>query len=1687
MVDLASFPALALGYSGSLLSVMGDQEVVGACGNGIMSMNLETKENEMFRGKGLSVGPVAVNRKRGVVAYAERTSAGRSPCIFLMLWDSKKLHSKLEGLQDQLAFTSLDFSLDGTLLVSLGDVPDFSLVIWDWERSDPLVSSVCSVPCSHVRFNPSTPELLVSMGDGAALIWRFDRVHQQSYLSNEEVKFPGVMEHQCLCVTWMPGDVVVMGLSSGELMMIDGNTTQQLTTEEGDLLSPLQVCSCAITALDVTLKHIVCGCADGVVRWVASSNYTVSFSTNPIPGAVMAVTFSPAYNIMIVGSSLSKIYSAVTSHGLLTSGESGWSGALEMRAVAELHTDAVTAVDQVVGALVCTTSSDNTVILWDTRNYRVVSTISLSPQDKAAGTTQPSSLPTLNLGSPGALMTPKPGSSWSPGIQHGGWHDLDTPDTPAKPVQKPAVAQKPPATTGPKPPAPPGPSPPTGPQWTSKLLCIAASQLARLVAVGDSEGRVTLIDFASLAKPRIVFRDRLHKGPVVRMRWHPHHNLLLTVSRDATACFLAATEETVKPLGWKPLPAAALDCRWGVMGQPIEGEDGDFNITHAIISTTDGGLHMLTSPPITHEPQGVYLLGDEICFLKSLQLQSPALHFVLGLANADGTAMVVFAYVGCKKIRWYQIDDILFRNEDIALVTSSEESVCVGSGLALSDDGALLASCDLSGAVSVYPANNLAVRVTVHAHDLCLGGASGAMFTEDGGTLVSIGHDGVVLAHGLQPEGPLNVDAPSLVHVEESSVALVRDFTGELEPPPSDVIFDRLVSGQESKAVASAIFTPGVGAVDRLRGELKELRTRFLTMLDGNKEAPDLEKLDENEFVVDLEMRDKLLKDAESQVREVEEQVKLENLGKELITQRLYTECVESVDVMSIQVQPLSQLGGQSVPNYPIRKPDALEGISLETTTVFRKMELEESKNIKNAVLSANIVMTESQQAKHAARIAARQQRQAEADGEAQPTPDLPDFTEVKGDDPNPKYLLYPAFELTMGERKVGQAHRLRHKVRDVQRAFNAEVKAILIGKAEELHKIQEKAARLEEIDEELRVAPGAREPLYLPKNAESETPGLLLKVSDDEVKAERVIPEEELAAIEARRLQEIERARTADVEGIKRAIDHMMGGSLEVPKKNELEALEKPEFLDEPQGDVPYTEEQLKQIKEYEKRLKSFLEDKEKQRKVLEAEAKKLRREIEETCEAFDERLRGLWEKRLQHDAQVNALELQMLLMAEDVNTEADLTTQILHAADAVDALQDKVEVAHVEYTEMKQRVDVFRDEYESVLVEDKQLEKQFRREFADNVEVYEALFKLFKKRRYPNREEDGIEKNGLGTVDPWEGARKPSDEDQVPVPDPLDPEEDAIEGLEHEVWDRLVEVRDEKVQAELDIKHRASMLGELNRRLQQLADREAHAQEQYENAVAHLDELRRRHHDIRNDLRLLVQVKQGQLEVNETGSFTMDDLLDALSVDREVLEARNQTIQQLGREKVQVMQETKDFKRKIHMLRWDNEVLDARSKGVQEDTRYYQLLRVTKSLQEMIKGGVKDKNAAEVATLEKQLEHAKDLHDIRVDEMKRKLFKIHRSIREKEVENEKLEEYVQDLAVSVAQRDKIMQVRASEAETGEEREYRMQELVWRRLVLEEARQQSEDIDILKSEVDRLRQRTFPSFAKSYQAASQR
>lgn len=109
--------------------------------------------------------------------------------------------------------------------------------------------------------------------------------------------------------------------------------------------------------------------------------------------------------------------------------------------------------------------------------------------------------------------------------------------------------------------------------------------------------------------------------------------------------------------------------------------------------------------------------------------------------------------------------------------------------------------------------------------------------------------------------------------------------------------------------------------------------------------------------------------------------------------------------------------------------------------------------------------------------------------------------------------------------------------------------------------------------------------------------------------------------------------------------------------------------------------------------------------------------------------------------------------------------------------------------------------------------------------------------------RQEEDTGNEGVVTLDPFPtDTHGESDPSAIEYPEPLDITQDLPDGLEQEVgggmatgrvaslgsqvWDRLVEVRDEKIEVEIDIKRKAIMLGSLNRRLHTLNLYESQAQ---------------------------------------------------------------------------------------------------------------------------------------------------------------------------------------------------------------------------------------------------------------------
>jgi len=106
-----------------------------------------------------------------------------------------------------------------------------------------------------------------------------------------------------------------------------------------------------------------------------------------------------------------------------------------------------------------------------------------------------------------------------------------------------------------------------------------------------------------------------------------------------------------------------------------------------------------------------------------------------------------------------------------------------------------------------------------------------------------------------------------------------------------------------------------------------------------------------------------------------------------------------------------------------------------------------------------------------------------------------------------------------------------------------------------------------------------------------------------------------------------------------------------------------------------------------------------------------------------------------------------------------------------------------------------------------------------------------------------------------------------------------------------------------------------------------------------------------LESDLELVVTMRQGQDEVDKDA--TVSDYGQAVLVPTEVVNKYNGRIYELGKEKTGVLSKIKQFRRKINLVDWEAQHLKLETNHLEEYFSDLQLLRITRELQEVIRGG--------------------------------------------------------------------------------------------------------------------------------------
>merc|ERR1712157_390102 len=220
--------------------------------------------------------------------------------------------------------------------------------------------------------------------------------------------------------------------------------------------------------------------------------------------------------------------------------------------------------------------------------------------------------------------------------------------------------------------------------------------------------------------------------------------------------------------------------------------------------------------------------------------------------------------------------------------------------------------------------------------------------------------------------------------------------------------------------------------------------------------------------------------------------------------------------------------------------------------------------------------------------------------------------------------------------------------------------------------------------------------------------------------------------------------------------------------------------------------------------------------------------------------------------------------------------------------------------------------------------------------------------------------------------------------------------------------------------------MMG-LQAHLQHESDEAKAAHKQLQNELEERIELMKREE---YDIEILFKLKQGQVEVPQAAVVT--DYSDAVVIDNEVVESRNRRILELGKDKTGTLETIKEFRKKLSLIQWEYKMLQMQTTDLEERTKDVHMLRVTKGLQALLKGGEEGRNKADADLLERKIEHLNTTTQQKEASLKKQYAMGAHAAKLRKQENAMLEKKLRELQQNVIQCEHIRRLRAPQGGGG-------------------------------------------------------
>eukprot|EP01060_Flectonema_neradi_P002989 TRINITY_DN1186_c0_g1_i3.p1 TRINITY_DN1186_c0_g1~~TRINITY_DN1186_c0_g1_i3.p1 ORF type:complete len:1505 (+),score=344.76 TRINITY_DN1186_c0_g1_i3:118-4632(+) len=964
------------------------------------------------------------------------------------------------------------------------------------------------------------------------------------------------------------------------------------------------------------------------------------------------------------------------------------------------------------------------------------------------------------------------------------------------------------------------------------------------------------------------------------------------------------------------------------------------------------------------------------------RLDLPALKFALSPetdGTGDDTAFVIAALSRDKTIKLYSLDKGA-KHTDTAKIAIKKPHCQfklgdrLGQQILLVDNKLYTASSD--GKVEIRDFKGRSgdrPRASCCRHSCMYGGIAGLCVSSDRKWLITAGGDGCIAVWSLAPVGPEVCETPFRI-IDQSELVEVNDET---------VTYVIKAEEERKRLVQTQYASVREATIKQIDG----LRQRLQLYKEENTNAKPEEKLETQAFMIESQ-REEIEELGKQQMLDKEEEIKWSNLTKNYIADNIKKQCWDSMQTHLLILKGLNPNKPETaqVPNYNIQKVPQKEKVLLRKVKFLREVERLEWERRNDFVNLEDLVAAPEGENDEAPTSPNKEQTPSE---DASPLDEETEEVELSVDEESLLPVdnhLYSRFVTYTRSRTITQMLLLQQQILVKRIAFNKLVVEAHDRKKLDKQKILEKNIRIKQILKEL----DQPEDMLIPQDAPSEDPSRVLVVKNEEIQVEQFT--EQGADGEGGE----EKRGDKEDDSNERALKAMMDNRLERDERVVIE-ITVPPFADKDNKDWKpadeWSDEEVRQYKEYEKKIQKRIDEEEKHRRALQQELKEVQKDVDTIVSSFDQHLQSLFNKKLDTDTELCQIDLQIIKLAQGRIQQEEMEAHNKKLTKIVEAVSNETSKAVQLANDSQRELQLKRDKYDELLNNERKKsgDKEIRTQlpFSECEDYCDILIKLLRKSTKPKKEKTRKEKDGKrkkdepASPDPFAFVEEEEEEKKKRVhqqPELADVKLDKPEGLRDDTWRDFLEFRRERLESEREQKLLFDELQEMTKANDRL-------QKEAKSHQANLDDKLRMVRDFqtqvireRYNLDILHTFKQGKIEVEQEAVVT--DYADAILIHKKNIEDLNAQIREHGRAKVDKMMEIMQFKKGIRLIEWENQMLNHDVISYEMQHKHLHTLRVTKAMQEFIKGGAENHHDLERSAIMKKIEHVRTTMQAKIEE---------------------------------------------------------------------------------------------------------